>query len=112
MSFTVRLATQVSYSETLVRDVGPETFASWRANNRFDEVISVAAATSINLSAATTYIISADPLAPVVVGWVFNSHTVEIPVNQLTIIAPPATPYLRNPSSTGNAVPVKVLAIS
>ena len=111
MAFTVRLTNQISYSETLVRTSGPEFYASWSVNNKFDEVVSVAAATAVDLQAATTYIINADPLANIVVGWMLHGNTVEISVNQITIIAPPSTPYLRNLSTTGNAIPVKVLAI-
>jgi len=112
MSFTVKLTSQISYSETLVRNAGPEFYSAWNVSNRFDEVISVAASATVSLVAATTYIVSADPLATVVIGWIFHGNAVEIPVNQLTVVAPPSTPYLCNVSTTGNSIPVRVLAIS
>jgi hypothetical protein len=114
MTTTLSVRSSFETAETLARRDLDKFYASWSILNLIDRLISVAYSTTVTLEAATTYFISADPLATVVVGWIFNSNTVEVPVNQFTIIAPPATPYLRNTStsSTSNPIPVKVIAIS
>jgi hypothetical protein len=114
MAFTVVLTQLAELSETLARRTLSRVFSSWSFNNLLEQVVNVAYGQTVQLPAFTMYQFSADPLATVVVGWVFNANTVEIPLNQLTVIQPPATPYLRNTStvSASNPVPVQVLAFS
>ena len=112
--FTISLTTILETAEKLARNTLQRLYAAWSASNVVNEIISVPYSTTTALAAAYTYVIQADPLAPMVVGWVFNANTVEIPLNQLTVVAPPATPYLRNTSTdaTSTPVPVRVVAFS
>lgn len=109
---TIVLRTIVTSSEVLARRLLTKVDASWAYTNSTLQIVSVNPSATVNLPANTTYVIEADPLATVVVGWVFSANTVEIPLNGITVVAPPATPYLRNTSSSGNAVPVKVLSFT
>lgn len=114
MSFTVAITQLITLSETLARRTLSRAFASWSWSNLGEQIVSVPYGATVSLPAFTMYSFAADPLATIVVGWVFNSNTVEIPLNQLTVIQPPATPYLRNTSTitTSNPVPVRVLSFS
>jgi hypothetical protein len=112
--FTAVITQLIEISQTLARRTEARSFASFSFSNLLHEVVNVAFNQTVNLPPATTYSITADPLATINVGWVFNSNTVEIPLNQLTVISPPATPYLRNTSTNtaSNPVPVEVVAFS
>lgn len=114
MSFTISIRSVVETAETLARRVLTNLYSAWSVSSMANEIVSVPYNTTTSLIPATTYVLQADPLATIVVGWTYDSVTVELPLNQLTVIAPPATPYLRNTStaSTSNPVPVRVVAFS
>ena len=114
MSFTISIRSLVESAETLARSTLEKFYVAWNVSNVINQTVTVPYNTTTNLLAATTYLIQADPLATMVVGWVHSANTVELPVNQMTLIAPPNTPYLRNTStdSTSTPIPVKVIAYS
>ena len=115
MSFTVSIRSTIESAETLARTTIAKAFASWSVSSSENQIVSVPYGTTVNLPAYTTFLISADPLATqIVVGWVYQTHVVEVPLNGLTVVTPGATPYLRNTSSdsTTNPVPVRVVAFS
>jgi hypothetical protein len=110
---TIVFRSIVEVSETLARRVLGEFPSSWSITNSDSKYVTVAGAATVNLDAYTTYIFAADSIAPIVVGWIYNANTVEVPLNGLTVVAPPVAPYLRNTaSSSTNPIPVKVLAFT
>jgi len=110
---TIVFRSIIEYSEALARRVLGEFPSSWAITNSDIKYVSVPYGTTFNLDAYTTYMIAADPASPLIVGWIFNSNTVEMPVNGFTVIKPPATPYLRNPAVLGtNPIPAKVFAFA
>lgn len=110
---TLTIRSTVETSEVLARrELEDRLLAFYSYANLLQQVISVNFSSTVNLAAATTYMFAADPLATVVIGWIVNSVTTEIPLNQFTILSPPATPYLRNTATSGNPVPVKIIALS
>jgi hypothetical protein len=118
MSFTVSVRSVLESAETLARRSLGATYGAWNVANFFKETLSLAYNQTLTLpvgiTAATTYVIECDPLATVNIGWVYNGNTVELPVNQVSIVMPPVTPYVRNTStsSTSNPVPVRVFAFA
>lgn len=116
MSFTVVMTSELDTSENLSRSPLTRLYAAWPSANVVNQIVSVAHGVTEDLIEADTYVIQADPLgsALMVVGWIFNSNTVEIPLNQITVVSPPATPYLRNTSTNAAStpVPVRVVAFS
>ena len=118
MSFTVSLRTILESAEVLARRSIGCVFGSWSVSSSWKETLSVAYSQTVSLPvatvAATTYVVECDPLATLSIGWVSGGVTVEFPVNQVTVVFPPATPYVRNTStvSTSNPVPVRVFAFS
>ncbi len=110
---TIVLRSVMESSESLARRLLSEFESSWSITNSDVRYVSVAGGATVSLSPYATYVVSADPVSTVVVGWTFNSNTVEVPVNGVTVVTPPATPYLRNPAaSTTVPVPCKVLAFT
>ena len=108
------MTSEVDSSECLARSTITRLYAAWSSTAVINQIVPVAYDTTVDLLTATSYIIQADPVAPVVVGWIYNANIVEMLVNQITVVYPPATPYLRNTSvdSTSTPVPVRVVAFS
>ena len=109
---TLVLRAAVESSESLARRLLTEVEASWSTTQRVLEYLTVSQGVTTNLpSGYATYVLTADPVSGMIIGWVFNANTVEMPINGVSVVNPPATPYVRNPNGVGtNPVPVKMLA--
>ena len=110
---TICVRATVESAETLARRLLSRVDAAWSVTNFQDQVVTLAQGTTVALGFATTYILQADPLAPVQLTWSSGSAVVTVPLNGLSVVAPGAALTLVNSGAVGtNAVPVRVVSFT